>query len=158
MAYTILTETYGRRLPKITATADSTDDLTALGVEFAEGSTVNVGGTVYSLDKVNGWVVPGSSGGGDVFSVTSTYDEDLQTKVLDKTYAEIDAAYKAGKIVIVLPGGTYLGAFRYDFVSGALSDSEENIVYVTDIYTTTTDEYHAASSSDYPVKVDSENS
>lgn len=84
MAYTILTESYGRRLPKITATADSTDDLTALGVEFAEGSTVDVGGTVYSLDKVSGWIIPDGEGG------TSVYDENDLIIRLDYYWDDIN--------------------------------------------------------------------
>lgn len=64
MAYEILTESYGRRLPKITATADSTDDLASLGTNYAEGSTCVIGDTTYKLDKVQGWVDPSSGGGG----------------------------------------------------------------------------------------------
>ena len=56
MAYTILTETYGRRLPKITAEATSISDLEALGTNYAEGSICTIGSLVYKLDKVKGWV------------------------------------------------------------------------------------------------------
>lgn len=61
MAYTITSESYGRRLPKITAEADSTDDLIDLGTNYAEGSVVDIGGTKYALDKVQGWVIGGGS-------------------------------------------------------------------------------------------------
>lgn len=64
MAYEILTESYGRRLPKITAEADSTDDLATLGTNYAEGSTCVIGDKTYSLDKVQGWVEHGSGGSG----------------------------------------------------------------------------------------------
>lgn len=66
MAYEILSESYGRRLPKIAAEADSTDDLATLGTNYAEGSTCVIGDKTYSLDKVQGWVEPGSGGGGVV--------------------------------------------------------------------------------------------
>lgn len=64
MGFQILSESYGRRLPKITAEADSTDDLATLGIDFAEGSTCTVGEEEYVLDKVGGWVIRGSGGGG----------------------------------------------------------------------------------------------
>jgi hypothetical protein len=64
MAYEIKSESYGRRLPKITATADSTDDLSTLGTDWAEGSTCVISDTTYKLDKVKGWVDPSSGGGG----------------------------------------------------------------------------------------------
>mgnify|MGYP003310517772 CR=1 FL=1 len=64
MAYTILSAAYGRRLPKITAEADSADDLTTLGTDYAEGSTCDVDGTTYTLDKVKGWVDSSGGGGG----------------------------------------------------------------------------------------------
>lgn len=123
MAYTILTESYGRRLPKITATAESTDDLAALGVEFAEGSTVNVGGTVYSLDKVNGWVVPGSGGGGGAFVVNLT-KTGLNNWSTDATVDDIANALDAGLSVIAkadtLGGPSYcsLGAVGKNVMSG----------------------------------------
>lgn len=93
MAYEILSESYGRRLPKIAAEADSADDLATLGTNWAEGSTCVIGDKTYSLDKVQGWVEPGSGsgGGGDVFSVTLSTG-DWSTWTSDKTYAEIDAA------------------------------------------------------------------
>ena len=98
MAYTILTESYGRRLPKITATAESTDDLATLGTDFAEGSTVVIGDKTYSLDKVQGWVEPGSGGGGgSVFAVTVT--EEGTTWTCDKTWKEIHDAFLAGDSV-----------------------------------------------------------
>lgn len=98
MAYEILTESYGRRLPKITAEADSTDDLATLGTNYAEGSTCVIGDKTYSLDKVQGWVEPGSGGGsGGVFWVTITSNDG--TIVSDKTAEEIYNAAMAGQDV-----------------------------------------------------------
>ena len=74
MSYEILTKSYGRRLPKITATATSTDDLATLGTDYAEGSTCVISDTTYKLDKVQGWVDP-SSGGGGGGGGPSIYDE-----------------------------------------------------------------------------------
>lgn len=97
MAYEILTESYGRRLPKITAEADSTDDLATLGTNYAEGSTCVIGDKTYSLDKVQGWVEHGSGGGGGVFWVTITLVDG--TLVSDKTAEEIYNAAMAGQYV-----------------------------------------------------------
>ena len=99
MAYTILSESYGRRLPKITAEADSADDLAILGIDYAEGSTCNVGGTEYTLDKVSGWIIPGS-GGGEPFLVTLTPTAADYSGTMDKTVAEIYAAYQAGGKIV----------------------------------------------------------
>ena len=99
MAYEILTESYGRRLPKITAEADSTDDLATLGTNYAEGSTCVIGDKTYSLDKVQGWVEPGSGGGsGGVFWVNFTWDEEETAWAADKTVEEIFALVNAGQI------------------------------------------------------------
>ncbi len=88
MAYEIKSESYGRRLPKITATADSTDDLATLGIDWAEGSSCVIGDKTYTLDKVQGWIEAGSGGGGaSILTVTISADDDLYT--LDKTWAEI---------------------------------------------------------------------
>lgn len=98
MAYEILTESYGRRLPKITAEADSTDDLATLGTNYAEGSTCVIGDKTYSLDKVQGWVEPGSGGGsGGVFWVTFTAGQE-GTRTASKTVEEIFALVNAGQI------------------------------------------------------------
>lgn len=59
-------ESYGPRKPLVTIEADSLDDISGL-TNFAEGSTANVGGTEYTLDKVQGWIVPGSGGGGGIY-------------------------------------------------------------------------------------------
>ena len=82
MSYEIKSESYGRRLPKITAEADSTDDLVSLGVDYAEGSTCLIGDTTYKLDKVSGWVIPGESDGQSIYD-----DKDLIIR-LDCTYGE----------------------------------------------------------------------
>lgn len=110
MAYQITSESYGRRLPKITATADSTDDLATLGTDWAEGSTCVIGSTTYSLDKVQGWVEPGSGGGGGsltvVFSTT-----DMENFTADKTCAEVMSAYNSLVPVygyVELPDGGYV--------------------------------------------------
>lgn len=63
MAYTIKSESYGPRKPKLVIEADSIDDVAEL-TEVAEGSTCKVGGDTYEYDSVNGWVIPGSGGGG----------------------------------------------------------------------------------------------
>lgn len=102
MAYQITSESYGRRLPKITATADSTDDLSTLGTDWAEGSTCVISDTTYKLDKVKGWVDPNSGGGGGgggglvINSVTSG-----SRVTLDKTWEEINAVFSAAKPCVV---------------------------------------------------------
>lgn len=130
MAYEILSESYGRRLPKIAAEADSADDLATLGTNWAEGSTCVIGDKTYSLDKVQGWVEPGSgggglpdvtaddngdvltvvngawgkaapSGGGGVLAISATYDSDTEMMTLDKTFGEISAAFVAGQMYFV---------------------------------------------------------
>ena len=107
MAYEILTESYGRRLPKITAEADSTDDLATLGTNYAEGSTCVIGDKTYSLDKVQGWVEPGSGGGGGgggeggVYTIQAeiSYDDTTQeyTVSTEATFADIKSAVESGK-------------------------------------------------------------
>ena len=101
MAYEILSESYGRRLPKITAEADSTDDLVSLGTDFAEGSTCTISDKTYTLDKVQGWVEAGASpspsGGGLV--VTLTWED--STGTLNKTWKEIWDVFSAGGQVVV---------------------------------------------------------
>lgn len=100
MAYTITSESYGRRLPKITATADSTDDLATLGTNWAEGSTCVISDTTYKLDKVQGWVDPSSGGGGgDQFIVH--YNMDSEDTPVTESYADILAAIAAGKTIVV---------------------------------------------------------
>lgn len=97
MAYEILSESYGRRLPKIAAEADSADDLATLGTNWAEGSTCVIGDKTYSLDKVQGWVEPGSGGGGGggvfVVKISGNIGGGFTA---DKTYAEILSAYESG--------------------------------------------------------------
>lgn len=105
MAYEILSESYGARLPKITATADSTDDLVTMGTNYAEGSTCVIGDKTYALDKVQGWVEPGSGGGGGgsggVFWVNFTWDESESTITgADKSVAEIMSALESGALVV----------------------------------------------------------
>lgn len=96
MAYTIISESYGPRKPKIICTADSLDDLA--GLDCAEGSEATVGGTRYVLDRVNGWVEPG--GGGGVFLVNLTPTSEDLSGTMDKTVGEITEAYYAGRRVI----------------------------------------------------------
>lgn len=87
MAVQILSQSYGPRKPLISCTADSLSDLA--GLVCAEGSTATVGGTEYVLDRVNGWIEPGSGGGGSGVLVVSA---DTATGALDKTWREIREA------------------------------------------------------------------
>ena len=101
MAYTITSESYGPRKPFITATATSTDDLAALGTDFAEGSTCIISTTTYKLDKVKGWIDPsqgGGGGGGGVLVVTLSSDDD-ENLTANKTAGEIYAAMSEGLVV-----------------------------------------------------------
>lgn len=91
MAYEILSESYGRRLPKITATAESADDLTSLGTDYAEGSICTISDKTYTLDKVQGWIEAGSGGGGGGGGALLVH-ADNETMALDKTWQEIDNA------------------------------------------------------------------
>ena len=107
MAYTILTESYERKFPKITATADSTDDLAELGTNFAEGSTCVISDKTYKLDEVSGWVDSaggGGGGGGSVLVVNVEEDGTLWT--CDKTWKEIHDAFLTGSVVLNLPANT----------------------------------------------------
>lgn len=101
MAYTITSESYGRRIPKITATADGTDDLATLGIDWAEGSSCVIGTKTYVLDKVSGWVESGSvGGGGNVFYATIEFtDTDSIEFTCDKTFDELKAAYETGELM-----------------------------------------------------------
>lgn len=106
MAVQILSQSYGPRKPLIECTADSLTELA--GLVCAEGSTATVNGTEYVLDRVNGWVEPGGGGGGGgsdsgVLVLHSTYDESLDTYVLDKTAFEIYSASLEGKVVVIAP-------------------------------------------------------
>lgn len=118
MAYEILSESYGRRLPKIAAEADSADDLATLGTNWAEGSTCVIGDKTYSLDKVQGWVEPGSGGGsggsGDIVVVNFEYDSSIGKYRADKTDSEIEALILDGKTVIGRSSdGVYTNYGRY---------------------------------------------
>ena len=131
MAVTILSESYGPRKPFITCEADSLDDLA--GLVCAEGSTATVDGTEYVLDRVTGWVVPGSGGGGGTMVVTFTYDDDNGTYSADKTYAEVTAALAAGTPCFGVYGGavftlndTLAGdETPYEFISFKVSIGED---------------------------------
>lgn len=105
MSYEITSESYGRKLPKITATATSTDDLAALGTDWAEGSTCVISETTYKLDKVKGWVDPNSGGGGGGGSLVVNWDADSDT--LDKSWQEIHDAMEAGQNVTVVGDESY---------------------------------------------------
>ena len=100
MAYTIISESYGRRLPKISATADSADDLVSLGTDYAEGSTCVISDKTYKLDKVQGWTDGsggGGGGGGGSFLVHITEWNESETGfTVDKTAQEIRAAVQSG--------------------------------------------------------------
>lgn len=113
MAITIISESYGPRKPFITCEADSLDELAAL--ECAEGSTATVGGTEYTLDRVNGWIVPGGGGGegGGAFIIdcTVSYEGEDEEGVyaIDKTLEEINAAYNAGQALLLKLTNVYDG-------------------------------------------------
>lgn len=116
MAYEILSESYGARLPKITATADSTDDLVTMGTNYAEGSTCVIGDKTYTLDKVQGWVEPGSGGGGGgVFWVSVTSEDGGQTFTADKTIGEIASASNSGNLIMVNDQYNYMGVAPASF-------------------------------------------
>ena len=116
MAWEIISESYGRRLPFVRITADSTDDFADIGTLYAEGSTVTIGKTTYKLDKVQGWI--DNSGGGDLPSVGPGDDGKVLTVidgawqaaqasgggVAETTYAELKAARDGGTLV---PGQLY---------------------------------------------------
>lgn len=129
MAYQITSESYGRRLPKITATADSTDDLSTLGTDWAEGSTCVIGSTTYSLDKVQGWVEPGSGGGGGgAFIVNFTPDpDDPEAVIQDKTFSEIKDAIIGGSNVIARTGEE--NDWKYLYLEQAYISDEGSSIY-----------------------------
>lgn len=64
MAFTVISAIYGRTLPKITAAADSFDELADI-TNVAEGSTCTIGATKYVFDEVNGWGVASDVGSMD---------------------------------------------------------------------------------------------
>lgn len=108
MAYEILSESYGARLPKITATADSTDDLVTMGTNYAEGSTCVIGDKTYALDKVQGWVEPGSGGGGGgggqfVIHAVLNFDsaKNVWVPTVTESFAEIVAAIESGSDPVI---------------------------------------------------------
>lgn len=124
MAYTIISESYGPRKPKIICTADSLDDLANL--DCAEGSEATVGGTRYVLDRVNGWVEPG--GGGGVFIVTLTPTAQDLSGTLDKTISEINAAVLSGKTIVFQmdTNGTGLGFGSIQFNGNVVREFTED--------------------------------
>lgn len=152
----IVSKSYGPRKPLVVCEASSLDMLA--DIDCAEGSTATVGGTEYVLDRVNGWVEPGSGGGGGgsgVLVVTATYDEQTEYTTLDKTWQEIhDAAlvgavqgiYIDGDKILVMQlvkieitaQSRYLASFSYpDFSSGS------GAAYAVDSYS-------ASSANNYP--------
>lgn len=147
MAYTITSESYGRRLPKITATADSTDDLATLGIDWAEGSSCVIGGKTYTLDKVQGWIEAGSGGGGNPLIVNVTVEGEKAT--FDKTWKEIHDAFIAGTAVITYERKT-IGAYTgeaYTQIIAATHNPGTELYVVTDGYNT---DYIATSENGYP--------
>lgn len=141
MSYEITSESYGRRLPKITATATSTDDLATLGTDWAEGSTCTISDTTYKLDKVKGWVDPSSGGGGGGASaLIISIEQDGNTATLDKTAGEIIEAVPLAYVV----EGT-LNHPRYEWIyTYQYEDGEGYTISVGD------DDYDAATLDDYP--------
>lgn len=137
MAYEILSESYGARLPKITATADSTDDLATMGTNYAEGSTCVIGDKTYTLDKVQGWVEPGSGGGGSGGGLVEEFTwqriSALDIKAVSADSAEdIFDAFKSGRNV----------AFHIPHLDGHLAEgylSITGIAFATDSTGSTSD-------------------
>lgn len=110
MAYTILSESYGRTLPKITAEATSTADLVSIGTDYAEGSTCTIGDKEYRLDELKGWVIPGSDsggggGGGDAVPVVTANLIFPETEggdySIDMSYEDMVAVFEAGGLVAI---------------------------------------------------------
>lgn len=148
MAVQILSQSYGPRKPLIECTADSLDDL--VGLVCAEGSTATVGGTEYVLDRVNGWIEPGSGGGGGgsgVLLVTLTRVEDAQEGepefLSSHTSEQIFEAYSSGKIVVarselcgdVLLYAYSLGGSEYEvYGSTPSADGTTGVIYRVYIY------------------------
>lgn len=142
MALTIISESYGARKPLVVCEADSMEDLA--GLVCAEGSEATVGETTYVLDRVNGWIEPGSGpSGGGALLVNGTYDEQSDTTVLDKTAAEIWAAAQSGIVLVKEVNDVET------VISPLLSAySSENGSYN---FETRRDGYDAATGTDYPV-------
>ena len=156
MAVTILSESYGPRKPLITCTADSLDDLA--GLVCAEGSTATVGGTEYTLDRVNGWVVPGSGGGGSgVLVVTETEVSNgakgeakgpVQTQYsLDKTAGEIYSSLHNGAVSVIEEAESD-GVTTTTLRTVSVCDYGEASGYVFTVGSRT---YYADTASDYPI-------
>lgn len=137
MAYEILSESYGRRLPKIAAEADSADDLATLGTNWAEGSTCVIGDKTYSLDKVQGWVEPGSGGGGggSPYVVEIVYDELLGPKTV-KTAAEVYEMYNAASQAgVPFLCGNMEGKVVDAFCEEAGDEADGDLRYVLSVFT-----------------------
>ena len=134
MAYTILTESYKRRLPLITATADSADDLATLGTDYAEGSTCVIGETTYKLDKVQGWTDGsgggGGGGGGGSFIVNITSQQGTSCTV-DKTAHEIVAAAQSGlsPVLVYSEGDDEETEIRYIPITSVFYGEEDGVPF-----------------------------
>ena len=153
MAVQILSQSYGPRKPLIECTADSLSDLA--GLVCAEGSKATVGGTEYVLDRVNGWVEPGSGGGGGggsgVLVVGVTIDGNTAT--LDKTWQEIYDASQAG--VVVMSGLPQNIAYLSGLYAGSIGDTiatpwvtEFTIMSQSEVHST---QFDASTADGYPV-------
>ena len=148
MAVQILSQSYGPRKPLIECTADSLDDL--VGLVCAEGSTATVGGTEYVLDRVNGWIEPGSGGGGGgsgVLVVNESYDSATSTWTMDTVASEIWSAMQTGLVIVVSDiSSSVIANAQY-----VPEDSEEYYFVICD--NAGPEVYSAANGDDYPARV-----
>lgn len=152
MAVQILSQSYGPRKPLIECTADSLSDLA--GLVCAEGSTATVGGTEYVLDRVNGWVEPGSGGGGGsgVLVVNVRYNEGDTVQTLDKTVAEILAAVQSGSIVVAVDKTQPSAGVYNEYFTGCDFEEAGFTLFFVYAYSTSPSVhiYEAATENDYP--------
>ena len=100
MAVTIISESYGPRKPFVVCTAASTDELADYAGLWAEGSEATISATKYILDRTKGWVEEGGGGGSAPFIVNLTPTAEDFSGTMDKTVAEINAAYEAGQKIV----------------------------------------------------------
>ena len=94
-----------------------------------------------STDDISG----GGGGGGGVLSVTAAFDENENTVVLDKTYAEIETALSSGIVTITLDA---MEAWEYFSLSHVVDTRYQNSHYI--VATGGQDTYSCSEKTDYP--------